>query len=196
MTVKNNRLAAITFVFALTSSIFVYSQNDFILTDGATMTFAEKQRESLQRAKECIGVENIHVLQTKNYDITKKWENSEISDGSRIFSALLNQETGIYTLISQPTPWLGVSKKEKKTKEYKEKIEAKRAIFEKMLPCLSAANIYVIETKDAELLSTWIKAEDESRDITTHFDAETGIYTAISTPKTDGHGKVMFRKVD
>ena len=63
------------------------------------------------------------------------------------------------------------------------------AILEKVKCCFAteAAEVRIIETKDYEIIKAWIKAEmeDEKRVVKLNPACETGIYTAVSKPKTE-----------
>ena len=196
MTVNRNSVTAIMFVLAMTSTFGAYSQSDFMLTSGATMTYDERQREILQNAKTCAGVEDIRIIQATNFDVVMKWTFAETENTNRISTIRLNKETGVYVAMSSPKPKNAESKKQRKSKEFKAEMAENSAVFDKVQICLATADIRVIETKDAEIMQLWIKAEDENRNISTYFNAETGVYTAVSSPKTSGEGKVMFRKID
>jgi hypothetical protein len=86
------------------------------------------------------------------------------------------------------------AKKELK-KEAKKDIKDKEwsSAFDKAQSCLARVNMLGIETKDADILQQWLKEDEEGRNVATNFNAETGVYTAVSTPKTDGNGGVKIR---
>ena len=196
MTVKKNRFTAIMFVLAITSMLNAYSQNDFVFISGKTMTLDEKNQETVQNIKKCTGVEDIHVIQSKNFDVVMKWGTTEAEGGKRVTTMRLNKETGIYVAMSSPMNEAWNNKKSRKSKEFKEEDAENSAFFAKVQTCLAVEDIRIIETSDKEILEKWIQAEDESRYISTNFNAETGIFTATSTPKSDGNGRVMFKKLD
>jgi uncharacterized protein (DUF2147 family) len=112
----------------------------------------------------------------------------------------LNEETGIYVAISLPKNKSrnAESKQSKKTikKEMEVACSESSDVFEKAQRCLAVEDIRIIEAKDKEILEKWMKSEDDSRYVSINFNEETGVYTATSTPKTDGQGKVLFRKID
>ena len=184
----------------MTSAVNAYSQFDNIMISGTTMTADERQQEIFQQVKTCFETENVRVIQSKNYDVIKEWWLSEAKNHQRMITLRLNKETGVYIAVSQPNKNSNQTKKERK-QEFKEERKSKEKpewskILEKAETCLAKENILVIETKDAEILQMWIKEDEEGRNISTNKNETTGVYTAISSPKTDGNGKVMFRKID
>jgi hypothetical protein len=199
MATKRNKLAVALFVLAMTSTVRVYSQSDYMLVSGTTMTYDERQLEIFQEVKTCIGTEDVRILQTKNEKIFDAWFETEVENYRHVLLSFI-KETDVYVSMSLPQDKAEENaknlKKYRKSKEYKEAMNARFAILEKAQTCLAAADIRVIETKDAEQLSAWIKAEDEDRNITNSFDAETGTFIAISSPKSDGGGKVNFKRID
>jgi len=175
------------FVLAMTSAVCGYSQSDFMLISGKTMTADERQQEIFQEIKTCFGTENVRVILTKSSEVAWKWADKE-RENVGMYS-LGRNEAGVYVGMSSPLP---IGKK----KERKIAFEKHKAVFEKVLTCLARETILAIETKDAEILQMWIKEDEEGRNISTNFDAATGVYTAVSSPKTDGNGRVLFRKID
>ena len=197
MRIKKSKLKALILILVMISTVSAYSQTDIILTDGATMTFAEKQQESLQKIKTCSGMKDMRIITTKSFEIMQKWVNAESHDKKRSTTQShdrttmnqVRQKDGVFWAISLPN-----SKESKKKTPEAQRTEAN--MLKKIETCLASENIRAVETKDKTMLENWVNGEDEGREITTHFDTETGIYSAISTPKTSGHGKVMFRKID
>ena len=188
--VKKNKLTVIMFVLAMASAVCGYSQSDFMLISGKTMTADERQLEIFQEIKTGFEAEDVRVIQTKNPEVAKAWTENEWKN-ERIYTMVrIDKETG-YVGMSSPLP---IGKKKKK--ERKMAFEKHKMAFEKVQTCLARENIFAIETKDAEILQMWIKEDDDGRNISTNFDATTGIYTAVSSPKTDGNGRVLFRKID
>jgi len=202
MSVNRTSVTAIMFVLAMTSTFSAYSQSDFMLTSGATMTYDERQQEILQNAKTCAGVEDIRIIQSTNSDVVREWTRTEINTSERMIISRLNKETGLYVAASVPNTFAKFDSKKGGKKEARQMAKSEEfqqgnsEILSKVQTCLATADIRVIETKNADALQLWIKAEDENRNISTYFNAETGVYTAVSSPKTSGEGKVMFRKID
>jgi hypothetical protein len=178
MKTGENKLRVIFFVLAMTSAVCAYSQSDFMLVSGTTMTADERQLEIFQQTKTCMELEDVRVIQAKNFDVLMEWTKME-AENKRTVSLRLNKETGIYVAMSLP-------KKKLKEKE-------RSMFFSRAQSCLASVNILVIETKDADILQQWLKEDEEGRNVATNFNAETGVYTAVSTPKTDGNGGVKIR---
>ena len=196
MTIKKSKLTAIMFILAMTSAVCGYSQSDFMLISGKTMTADERQQEIFQEVKTCFETEDIRIVQTKKYEVALAWIDKEVEKERRYVINLPNKETGIYLAVSLPKiKHSKESSKERKKTIIKEQEQAELA-FSKVQNCLARENILVIETKDAEMLQMWIKEDEEGRNVSTNFNEATGVYTAVSSPKTDGNGKVMFRKID
>jgi len=195
MTVKRSKLTVIMFVFVMAGAMPAYSQSDFMLVSGTTMTADERQQEIFQEVKACMEMNDVRVIQSKKYDVVKLWGEKEV-ENERIISLSFNKETGVYVAMSQPntrSPRFkkeikGEFKKERKSKEQPEW----SVIFDKAQNCLARENMLAIETKDVDILQMWIKEDEEGRNISINFNAETGIYTAVSTPKTDGNGGVRI----
>jgi len=167
-----------------------------MLISGKTMTADERQQEIFQEIKTCFGTENVRVIQTKNYEVAKAWADKEVENERRYAIMQINKATGVYVAVSIQNKSMGKIKGKQRKAAFKERAETNSAIFEKVQTCLARENILAIETKDAEILQMWLKEDDEGRNVSTNFDATTGVYTAVSSPKTDGNGRVLFRKID
>ena len=196
MVVKKSKLTGLMLAFLMASGVCAYSQSDYMLVSGTTMTADERYQEMFKEVKTCFGAEDVHIIQTKNYELAKAWADKEIVNERRYAIMQPNKETGVYVAISLPNKSMGKMKGKQRKIALTERHETNSAVFEKVQTCVAAGTVYAIETKDADILEAWIKAEDESRYISTNFDAATGVYTAVSVPKTDGGGKVLFRKID
>lgn len=196
MKIRKNKLTVIMFVLAMTSTVCSYSQSDNILISGTTMTADERQQEIFQELKTCFEVEDVRVIQSKNFDVLMEWGRVEAETRKRRIVLHLNKETNVYIAVSQLNPHANKTKKKpKEERKSKERPEWSKTL-NKVESCLANTNMLVIETKDINILQQWIKEDEEGRNVSTHFNAETGVYTAISTPKMDGNGKVLFRKID
>ena len=191
--VKKSKLTVMMFVLAATSTVCGYSQSDFMLISGKTMTADERQLEIFQEVKTCFEAKEVRVFQSKNDEVLWKWIEEEIERYNRHVTTHLNKETGVYVAMSLPKPNVKNEKKAMKSKEFQ---RANTALFDKVQTCLARENVFVIETKNVEILQMWLKEVEEGRNISTNFNAETGVYTAVSSPKTDGNGKAIFRKID
>jgi len=200
MKTGENKLRVMFFVLAMTSAVCAYSQSDFMLVSGTTMTADERQLEIFQQTKTCMELEDVRVIQARNFEMVWAWTKEEAKNGKRTVTMRLNKETGIHTAMSLPNKHAdkgSVSKKEvrkiakEELKEHKK--EKSPTVFSRVQSCLARVNMLVIETKDADILQQWLKEDEEGRNVATNFNAETGVYTAVSTPKTDGNGGVKIR---
>ena len=191
MMVEKNKLTVIMFVLAMTSTVCGYSQSDIMLISGKTMTADERQLEIFQEIKTCFEAEDVRVIKTKKYEVLQAWADKEW-ENERMYTLIrIGRDTNLFVGMSTPKEI-----KKAKGKQRKIAFEARAALFEKVQTCLARENILAIETKDAEILQMWIKEDDDGRNISTNFDATTGVHTAVSSPKTDGNGRVLFRKID
>ena len=180
MVLNKSKLVGLLFAFLMVGGLYTYAngiKSEYVSTPDtiALKNLNEKQFEILKKIKECIGIEDIRIIQTKNYKIIGEWAKAEAHD-KRTVTTHLNKKTGVYTSMSMPNG-----------------NKAHQAIFHKVQNCLDAEDIRIIETKDNALLKSWTREELENKDriicvrpYCAYPDKETGIKTAISSPKAEG----------
>jgi len=118
-------------------------------------------------------LEDVRIILSKDYEVViKAWTKAEV-ENKRTISLRLDKETGVYIAMSHPN-------------------KCSKETLCKVQNCLAKENMLVIETKDVDILQQWLKEDEEGRNVATNFNAETGVYTAVSTPKTDGNGGVKI----
>jgi len=199
MLVSKSKLTGLVLVFLMTSGVYAYANNG----KGGTVSppdslamkeVSQKNLEIVKKVKECIGVEDIRILQTKKIEILQTWRHAEAKDENRVITMRLIKETGTYIAMSMPkTEKWGKMAEAKKPKRkeikavFKEEQPANSEIFKKIQICLEAEakDIRIIETKDANILEAWVK--EESKDATIHAITtnpnNTGTWTGTSMPK-------------
>jgi len=168
------KLTAIVFVLAMTSTVSAYAGGG-----SDTLACAEKQKAIFQKVKACIGMEDVRIFQSKNYNMIRKWVKAESRNKDRSVT-----QSHDATTKNQVTKiggdFLGISLPKSKISS-----EAAAEIFDKIENCLTTENVRIIETKDKNTLITWIKEEvkNENRHIACFPNKETGVNIAVSIPK-------------
>ena len=138
---------------------------------------SDKHRAILADLKKCTVFEDIRFIASKNAEIIYgNWTKAE-GKKRRVVSMLFCQETKINTAISIPAS--GLTKEERK---------ALYAVIDeeivKVKDFIKKEDIRIIETEDYDICLAWVKEEvQDKRNVTTHFDKETGVYTSISESK-------------
>ena len=202
MNVKRSKLVVLMLAFLITSGMCTYANGgdtipQKILEKHQKMyqkaknymdSIFERHQEVFQKIKSCIGTEDIRIIQSKDFEIVQEWKGVEIDTEDRVVTMRFIKETGVYFAMSMPKS-TDDDKEIKKTgiekimtsEKFKEEQELRSALFAKIQSCLDTENVYIIETKNADVLGMWLKAEkDDGRYVSSSPDKETGIYTAIS----------------
>ena len=193
MTAQKSNLIGLMLAFFMTSSVCIYAQEkvstevDTLLLQQHADTLFQKNKEFLEKVKDCIGVEEACIIQSKNIKIVMEWGHSEIKNEDGFITMRLDKKTGVYVAISLPKSetMQSASKKIRKSKEFKEERDARFAILDKVQSCFASENIRIIQAKDKDILKMWTEEElkDKDRVVCVKFDKETGIYTLMSKSK-------------
>jgi Zn-dependent metalloprotease len=146
-------------------------------------------REIIDKIKSCIATDNdIRIIASKKVAIVQKWGHAEMKDVTRVVTMSLDKKTGIYTAMSNVSSFSLTKNKKERKKIWEEINNESNAIYQKIISCLAAEkDVRIIETKDCDVMEAWLDKEiDDVKRITKlDLDQETGIYRAVSKPKTE-----------
>ena len=161
MTVNKGKLTAIMFVLAMISTVSAYAGEG-----SDTLSFSDEHGKIMEKVKECIGLKDIRIVRTKDFEMMQKWVNAESRNKDRDVTQSHDSTTmgqvmkigGVFLGISLPK-----SKVPKKTEESAEYQKAQANMFHKIENCLAreAKDIRIVETKDKKIIDEWFNAEEK-----------------------------------
>jgi hypothetical protein len=134
----------------------------------------ERHREVVKKIKDCIGMDDYRVIQTKNFDIMWAWTKLEAKKHNRRIVSTRVVETNLYAAISLPN-----TMKSKEFRKLEPEIRAKLICF------YHIKDVHIIETNDVDMLTKWTieETKKENRVVSASPNNGTDIYTATSISK-------------
>jgi hypothetical protein len=200
-----NRVTGMLFVLAMASMANASAQKSGIETT-VQKNQSDAQSKVLQKVKNCIGVEDLRVIQTQSFELMQAWAKLESRAKRRVTVShgrtTMNQvkETdGVFWAMSLPDNKIDKkAPKNMQSKKYLDYVKMQIALFERIESCGEAENFRMIESKDKGIVERWAAEEmkDDKRLISTHLDSKTGVYTATSLSKRSPVNRTVNSKMD
>jgi len=123
MIVNKSKLMGLMLAFLMTSGVYAYANNE---KDGsvsppdslAMKEMSQKNLEIVKKVKDCIGVEDIRIIQAKSFDMVWAWTKAEAENEKRQITMRLNKEIGVHVAMSLPKSekWEKMNEKAKNQK--------------------------------------------------------------------------------
>ena len=197
MLINKSKLTGVMLAILIAGNVCTYAKGTKkgdTLSDSCLNLLLEHpwdHQEIIANLKNCIAEDSIHLIASKDVKMVVRWGTTEAENGGRVVSMRLNKETGVCVAVSAPkhllSPLPEMDSKNERKKITADCCKELSVIFDKAASCLAMEDVHVIETTDIKTLMTWVKkeAKDENRVCKMNLDEETGIYAAVSKPKTE-----------